>query len=160
QPRTTTTQLVASPGPASTFGDSVTFTATVTPSDTSLGVPTGTVVFKVDGAVQGSVPLDDQGQASITLDSLAAGTRTIRAEFSGSTLFVSSATTLTQTVRKDDTSLELVGSQSPSAVGEAVTFQATVTAGSGVPDGAVTFSVNGVPHNSAPVVDGVAQMSM
>src|SRR5262249_42658778 len=48
-PLDTTTTLSASSSSAK-LGDSVTFTATIGASDTSAGVPTGTVQFQVDGA--------------------------------------------------------------------------------------------------------------
>jgi hypothetical protein len=146
------------------FGQPVTFTATVIPSDLELGTPTGSVAFKVDGAIQAEVPLDDQGQARITLDTLAVGRRTISAEYSGSTeRFAPSSVALTQTVSKASTSLDLVSTQPLSAVGEVVTFRATVLVsvpGQGEPNGTVTFFVNGRRWTAAPVIDGVAELAI
>jgi Bacterial Ig-like domain (group 3) len=71
----TTTALTASPG-TSVAGQTVTFTAAVTPQAGG-AVPTGSIQFEVDGADGGSpMPLSDSGTASLALDSLGLGART------------------------------------------------------------------------------------
>ncbi len=92
----TTTQLVASP-PSSTFGHSVTFTATVTPVSPAIGVPTGNVTFKVDG-VQVSTRTLSGGTASIATTSLAGGAHTISAGYSGDADFNASLASINYTV--------------------------------------------------------------
>ena len=92
----TTTQLVASP-PSSTFGQSVTFTATVTPVSPAIGVPTGNVTFKVDG-VQVSTRTLSGGTASIATTSLAGGAHTISAGYSGDADFNASSASINYTV--------------------------------------------------------------
>src|SRR5512135_1546470 len=97
---TTTTQLVSSANP-STFGQAVTFTATVAPA-LGAGTPIGTVTFTFDGQWQAPVPLavvNGADQATLTLRSLPAGAHTIAAYYDGYLGFtVSTAPPLTQTV--------------------------------------------------------------
>src|SRR5262249_9135505 len=96
-----TTQPASSPHP-SPVGQSVTFTAIVTPAS-GTGTPTGTVTFTVDGqAQQPPAPLqvvNGEDEATFTTATLTAGPHTVAAAYSGDTAFNSStATALTQTV--------------------------------------------------------------
>ena len=50
----TTITLTASPGSTSTYGQALTFTATVSPTDSGDPTPTGTVGFEIDGTPIGS----------------------------------------------------------------------------------------------------------
>jgi Bacterial Ig-like domain (group 3)/Calx-beta domain len=85
-----TTAVSSSVNP-SEFGQSVTFTATVTSSG---GTPTGTVQFKDGGSNLGSPQPVTAGVAQLTTSSLASGTHTITAEYSGDTNFIASTGTL------------------------------------------------------------------
>jgi hypothetical protein len=90
----TTIALVSSQNPAS-FGQSITFTATVTPQFS--GIPTGTVTF-LDGAkVLKTVPLS-AGSASFTTSTLAQGAHNITAKYNASTSFTGNSGLLGQTV--------------------------------------------------------------
>jgi hypothetical protein len=91
----TTTGVFSSANP-STFGGSVTFTATVS---AAAGTPGGSVEFSVDGADLGSpVPLA-AGSALISTATLGAGSHSIVATYSGDADFKpSTSPTLTQTV--------------------------------------------------------------
>ncbi|MEX4009270.1 Ig-like domain repeat protein [Neoaquamicrobium sediminum] len=154
----TTTALASSLNP-SNGGDSVTFTAMVT-AVSGGGTPTGTVTFTVDGTAQAPVTLDGSGQATFTTASLAPGSKTIEAAYSGDTTYTGSTDTLTQTVEQIATTTALASSQNPSNGGDSVTFVATVAAasGGGTPTGTVTFTVDGVAQ--APVaLDGNGQAS-
>jgi hypothetical protein len=75
----TTTSITASPNPASP-GSSVAITANVkSPS----GIPAGTVTI-LDGAVQlASLPLDNQGNATLNTSALAIGVHSLSATYSG-----------------------------------------------------------------------------
>lgn len=76
-----TTTTVSSNNNPSFTGTSVTFTATVTSGGP---VTTGTVTFSVDGSVvQSGSALNGSGQATYTTSSLAEGTHTIQAAYSG-----------------------------------------------------------------------------
>jgi hypothetical protein len=94
---TTTTALASSLNP-STFGQSVTFTATVTPEFS--GAPTGSVVFKNGTATLGTVTLSG-GVASYTTTKLAVGMDSITAAYGGSGSFARSTSAPTvQTVNQ------------------------------------------------------------
>jgi hypothetical protein len=71
------------PGGA-TYGQSITFTATVAPSGGS-GTPTGTVQFQIDGANAGSPVTLSGGKATLTTTTLAVGQHTIAALYLSNT---------------------------------------------------------------------------
>jgi hypothetical protein len=91
QKAATTTTLSSSLNPSG-LGDSVTFTATVT---STAGALTGTIQFKIDGTNSGSpMTLNGSGVATISTSTLAAGTHTIAADYSGDGNFNTSSGTL------------------------------------------------------------------
>src|SRR5579863_7752506 len=96
----TTTTVTSSAGP-STYGQSVTFTATIASGMTA---PTGSVQFKVDGVNSGTAvgvspcsPSPD-ACATLTTSTLSAGSHTIEADFVGTGEFTNSFNTFTQMV--------------------------------------------------------------
>jgi hypothetical protein len=91
---TTKTKLVSSANPSS-FGQSVTFTASVTPEFS--GTPSGTVTF-MDGATTLKTVTLSGGTAKFTTSTLASGTHNIKATYNGNTQFTASSAALTQTV--------------------------------------------------------------
>ncbi|WP_236257346.1 Ig-like domain-containing protein [Streptomyces hygroscopicus] len=97
-PSATTTSVSSAPDP-STLGQSVTFTAVVTPVAPGTGVPTGTVTFVIGGSGGGVFvqPLTS-GTATLSLSTLAVGTQPVAAVYSGDTSFLPSSGTDTQTV--------------------------------------------------------------
>jgi uncharacterized repeat protein (TIGR01451 family) len=87
----TSTALTSSVNP-SDFGQSVTFTATV--SATAV-IPAGSVQFKVDGANAGvPVPLNAGGIATFTTSTLSSATHVIGADYAGDANFNASTNTL------------------------------------------------------------------
>jgi hypothetical protein len=138
----TTTSLSTSQSTAN-VGQSVTFTAVVAPG-TGTGTPTGTVTFSIDGQAQTPVDLTVVGGADLATFStttLAVGSHTIGAAYSGDTTFAAStANPLTQTVDAPTTTT-LTSSASSSLVGQSVTFTATVSgpSGAGTPSGSVSL---------------------
>jgi autotransporter-associated beta strand protein len=80
-----------------TYGDSVTFTATVTGSGVT---PTGTVTFKDGATVLATATLDGSGQATFTTSAGTAGAHPISAEYAGDDYYYTSTANLTQTVNK------------------------------------------------------------
>ena len=107
----------------STFGKSVTFTATVT---SSYGTPTGTVTF-MDGASSLAAPTLASGKASFTPSTLAAGNHTITVIYGGDANFnTSTSIPLTQVVNLASTTTTIASSSNPSTYGQTVTFTATV----------------------------------
>jgi Bacterial Ig-like domain (group 3) len=138
------TSVTSSASP-SVFGQSVTFTATVAPTQPGLGTPTGTVTFAdvTSGATLGTATLDATGKATFTTTALSLGTHTVRADYSGDSKFPASSGTVTQTVNRASTTTALASATNPSTANQSVTFTATVTAtapGSGTPTGTVTFT--------------------
>lgn len=73
--------IAATPLPA-VWGQPVTFEATVA-GPQGLGVPTGRVDFRAGAELLGSAQLDQTGTASITVGSLAVGTRNVVAAYEG-----------------------------------------------------------------------------
>jgi hypothetical protein len=157
-PTPTTTTMVSSPNP-STFGQSVTFTATVTP--TAGGTPTGTVTFTADGSnVLGAISLSG-GQAALMASSLAVGSHSIVARYSGDSAHLASASTAwTQTVKVASTTTGVTSSLNPAAIGQTVTYTATVTSQyMGITSGSVTFKSGSTALGSATLVNGQASIS-
>jgi CSLREA domain-containing protein len=91
--RATSTSITSSLNPAN-FGQSVTFTATVTSSS---GTPTGTVQFKIDNANLGMpVSLNASGVAQITTSSMSAGAHMVIVNYAGDSDFSPSSGALAQ----------------------------------------------------------------
>ena len=151
-----TTAVVSSLNP-SALGSSVTFTATVT------GVvitPTGTVTFKDGATTLGSAALNGSGQASIAVATLAAGSHSITAIYSGDLLYNSSTSVvLTQTVNQAASTTAITSSVNPSAPGQSVIFTATVSGPAGTPTGTVTFKDGATTIGSASLAGGQASFS-
>jgi hypothetical protein len=150
---TTTVTFVSNP---SAFGESVTFTATVTPDPGA-----GTVQFTVDGVGLGApVPVGPGGAAvSAAVSDLTVGAHDVDAAFSGTANHAPSIGSLVQNVVAAPTSTTLDSDTNPSVYGDTVTFDATVSLADLEPTGTVTFSSDGVPLagcTSEPLTAGVA----
>jgi Subtilase family/Bacterial Ig-like domain (group 3)/Bacterial cadherin-like domain/Bacterial Ig domain len=138
----TTTNVSSSVNPT-VFGQSVTFTATLSVNSPGSGTPTGTVTFKDGATTLGTGAVNASGQATFSISTLTVASHSITATYGGDANFnTSTSTTLTQTVNKAATSTSVTSSVNPSVFGQAVMFTATVAAtapGSGTPTGTVTF---------------------
>ena len=132
----TATTLVSSLNPSS-FGQSVTFTATVT---SAYGVPTGPVTFAVNGTTVATVALSG-GHAAYSTTALTPGTHFITATYPNSTdYYTSTSAAISEVTKAAVTTTKLVSSHNPATHGTSVTFTANVTAASGpTPMGTVTF---------------------
>jgi hypothetical protein len=137
----------------SVFGQSVSFTATISATAPGAGTPTGTVQF-LDGGnpIAGCTSVAvAAGQAVCSASALSVGNHTVTAAYSGDGNFNTSNGSLTgnpQVVNKANTSVGLTSSQNPSVFGQPVTFTATlsVTApGAGTPTGSISFLDGGNP---------------
>lgn len=157
-----TTTTVASSSSSVYVGQLVTFTASVawghgTPPDGEL------VTFNdlTTGLTLGTSPLSG-GVATFTTSSLAQGTHTIRAKYSGDAEFSPSYATLTQMVQRYPTTTALTSSLNPSSFGQAVTFTATVTnSGGPTPTGTVAFYNGSTVWGTATLnSSGVAQVTI
>ena len=152
----TTTALSSSANPA-TFGQSMTFTATV-----ASGLGTfdngGTVQFAIDGANFGSPVSLTSGKATIQASTLIVGTHTVTATYSGDTNFAGGSGTLSggQVVNQSSTTTTVSSTASPVTFGQTVTMTATVAAGSGTFDngGTVQFKVDGANFGSPASLSG------
>jgi hypothetical protein len=136
-PSQTTTTLTASPSP-STFGQSVTFKATVAPP-TGSATPTGSVTFYDGSASLGTATLATSGgvtSASLAVSTLAVGNHTITAVYSGNTNYSSSTSSpLTQVVTP------------------AVPTVTAVNPNSGPTGGGISVTITGTGFTNATAVD-------
>jgi hypothetical protein len=153
QSQTSTTTTVTSSWPSSTFGQSVTFTASVAPS-----AAIGTVQFFDGGSALGTVALSG-GSASLTTASLTAGTHSITASYSGDANFAgSTSAAIAQTVSKASTTTALTSSLNPSSTGQAVTFTAAISPSLG-PTGTVEFFDNANSIGTVALSGGSASLT-
>jgi len=156
----TTTTVTSSVNP-SVFGQSVTFTATVSPVAPGAGTPTGAVTFLDGGSSIGAGTLAG-GVATFTTSALAVGSHTLTTSYGGDTSFNGSTGSLTgnpQVVNKANTTTAVTSSVNPSVLGQPVTFTATVSAvapGAGTATGTVTFLDGGIPIGTGTLSAGVA----
>ncbi len=138
--RGSATIALTSPGGSAVFGQSVTFVARVE----APGTPEGTVTFSDGGIPMDTIPLGGSGQATLAISSLALGSHTITASYSGDADILgvqSSATDLS--VAPDGTRVVLV----PQAIFKkkkvvSVGLKAEIepiSPGGGLPTGQVTF---------------------
>jgi Pro-kumamolisin, activation domain/Bacterial Ig-like domain (group 3) len=143
----TTTTIIASVNPSS-YGQSVTVTATVTPATT--GTATGTVTFKNGTTTLGTATISG-GKATFATSALTAGAHSITATYGGSTDYLASTSAaLSHTVNRATTSSTLTSSLNPSTHGTAVTLTAKVSAATGsTPTGAVTFKDGSITLGTA-----------
>jgi beta-glucosidase len=161
----TTTSLTSSPNP-SVLGEAVTFTATVGVNSPGVGTPTGSVNFFDTGTLLGAGSLDLNGQATLSLASLALGVHNaITATYGGDASFIGSASNAyTHTVGQANTTTSLTSSPNPSVYGQMVTFTATVGLsgpGTGTPTGSVNFFDNGTSLGSGSLdLNGQATLSL
>src|SRR5208282_4741412 len=162
---TSSTSVTSSTNP-STYGTSVTFTATIDGQYGEVkgrnGAVRGRGMVKgraqdVSGTVQwsantgcGTTPVTtgNPGIATCTTSSLPVGTDTITGTYSGDSNHSGSAGTLSggQIVNQAVSSTTVLSSMDPSAYGQAVSFTASVTGSS--PTGTVQFNIDGSPFGS------------
>ena len=132
----TAMSLSASPNP-SFVGQSVTFLATIKSAFGS--IPDGEIIAFSGGKNYGTAILKN-GIATLAIDSLPAGSSSIRASYAGDDTFSANFASVLQTVKRYSTSTTLSSNINPSSVGQSVTFTAIVTSsGPTTPVGWVTF---------------------
>jgi hypothetical protein len=159
-PRPTVAVLQSSTASPTTYGQAVSFNVAVS---SGAGVPGGNVTLLSGGVPVAAAALVD-GQATLSLGSLDAGTHMLSAEYSGGGGFsASSSPGVTHTVNAATTMTELTSSQNPSRTGDAVTFTAvvhSVAPGAGAPAGSVAFLRNGVVIGSGALASGSARLTV
>jgi uncharacterized repeat protein (TIGR03803 family) len=137
-PAVTTTTLSSSPNPSS-FAQVVMFTATV---NSSLGAPpNGEIVSFEQGTTVLGTGVLSGGRATLSISTLAVGTKTIKASYGGDANFSSSTSAAVgQVIQKVATAVTLISSQNPSTFGQSVTLTATVAPEfGGTPTGTLVF---------------------
>jgi hypothetical protein len=140
-----TTSVVTSSLNPATFGQPVTFTASVSGNS-----PTGTVQF-MDGTSTLGAPITlTAGSAGLTTSSLAGGTHSITAVYSGDVSNTPSTSAVLSEVisLKTTTTTSVATSADPAPPGQLVTFTASVTGSS--PTGTIQF-MDGTASLGAPV---------
>jgi hypothetical protein len=150
-----------------TLGSPVTITATATGGYGA--IPTGQVIFTVDGAPLDPIDLDATGLASFTTSALALGIHNITASYAGSLDFYPAADSpvFLQRIVPPPTVSIITSSLNPSAVGDRVTFTADVIPPAGSTSGlsgTFTFRDGNVVFATQPVVQkgglSIAQTSI
>lgn len=153
-PAPTSTVVTSATNPV-LYGQPVSFTATVSTSVTGVGPPGGAVQFYVSGNPVGSPVTLSAGKAtSAAIGTLAVGSDTVTAAYSGDTDFAGSSAiggsaVVSETVNQAPTKITVTG---PSTVtqGQAATFQVTVSGGD-PPSGSVVFSAGSANLGTAPL---------
>ena len=153
---------VTAPSGAISYGQSVTFGATLTPAAGSVGTPHGTVTFYVDSVPQAPATLSNEA-ASLTLTSLTGGAHVITATYNGdpadnfassasNTLNITVGTAATTTSVVTITAALLYTNPTSTNPGTAVTLTVTIAPSvTGTPTGSVTFTSGSTILGSAAV---------
>jgi hypothetical protein len=164
----TATAVTSSVDP-SVSGQTVIYTAIVTPTAPAAGTPTGTVTFMDDDTtISGCIAQPMVGGVAPCANVYAAvGGHAITAVYNGDANFTSSTSPiLTQTVNQGTTSTLVTASADPSVSGQTVTYTATVAAlapASGTPSGTATFMDGATAIGGCiaqPLIGGVAACSI
>jgi ELWxxDGT repeat protein len=135
--------LTASPN-TSVFGQTVSFTATVSAMGPGSGTAAGAVDFKEDGTdlTPGGVTFSG-GRATFSSSNLSVGAHTITATYSGDGNFIASSGSHTQAVNQATSRTVIFSFPDPSVFGQVVPFTVSVPAlspGKGTPTGSVVFT--------------------
>jgi hypothetical protein len=140
QATTTTTSLTASPNPVAT-GQTLTLTAAV--QGTGGTAPAGTVSFLSGSTLLGTATVNSSGAATLTITTLAVGTYSLTAQYSGDATFLASTSavvSVTVSSQATATTTSLTASPNPVVTGQTLTLTATVQGGgSTFPVGTVNF---------------------
>jgi hypothetical protein len=144
-----TTTAFSSPPSTASFGQSVSYTVTVTGADGL--VPAGQVTLFVDFSAAGVMTLNSGGQATFTLSNLNAGSHVLGASYAGNGTDLYSATgALTQQVNPAPTTLTIVSSAQSAILGNPISYTVTVASPSSgmVPSGPVTLFIDFTPQGT------------
>jgi RHS repeat-associated protein len=148
----TTTALASSLNP-STYGQGVTWTASVSGN----GTPTGIITFKDGSAVLGTATMA-AGTASFSSSTVTGGVHSMTAVYAGDAgNNTSTSAALSQTVNKLATSTALAVSVNPSVGGQLATLTATVTGST--PIGSVTFKDGAATLGTAALSAGASSFA-
>jgi RHS repeat-associated protein len=147
-----TTSLTSTANPAP-FGQSVTFTASI-----SGQAPSGSVTF-ADGAITLGVGSINAAVATFSSAALTTGSHTITASYAGDTNnAASSSAALMQTISAAASTTTLSVTPNPALAAQSVTLLASVTGAN--PSGSVTFTDAGATLGTASINAGAASFSL
>ena len=150
--QTTTTHLNASPNPG-IVGQSVTFTATVSPVPT--GMPTGTVTFYNSTTLLGTATVNSSGVATYATSSLIPGSYSMTAAYSGNVGFVASTSTVLGFTVRIAPTYSVTAPNTPFTVtrGGSVNINVFLLPDGGAYNSLVTMSASGLPANTTATFD-------
>jgi len=155
--RATTTTVTSSLNP-STYGRSVTFTATVA-RVSGTGTPTGSVQFVIDGVNTGAPVALNTGRARYSTASLGAGHHSVVAVYGGSAVFAGSGSSaFVQNVLTATSTTTLTASRGTASLGQAITFTARVTPLAAT--GNVQFYLDGSAYGGPAALDGTGRATL
>ena len=162
-PKPTTLSLSVSPAGTNSFGQSVTLTATLTPSSIQGFTPSGqSVVFYSNGTKLGTGVLNP-GTATLTVSNLAVGTDSLTAVYTtdGGSFASSTSNAVSYSVTQGvSTTLTISTPYSSITFGDTVQIYAqlapVLSGGPSFEGEPITFYDNGVVLGTAPVIGGIA----
>jgi hypothetical protein len=135
---------IESSQPAVSLYQPVTFTATVAPVVAGGPAPGGTVMFtNASGDLLGTSNVQSNGTAVFSTTYNDLGAQSVSAFYSGDTTYSPAAAAVSETITTLDPQLSLTNSPASFAVGQPVTFTATVSSvatGTAAPTGTIEFT--------------------
>jgi hypothetical protein len=153
----TTTVATSSTNPSS-FGQSITLSATIQPA--LGGNATGTVTF-LDGTSALGTGSVSSNTAQLSVSSLAVGAHSITAKYSGDANYLASTSSaFTQTVNQGAATTSVSSSLNPAVFGQSATFRVSVQATSGTPTGTVTLMDGSTSLGTTTLGGGIAQFTI
>jgi len=153
----TVTTIVPSANP-SVYGQSVTWTVSVTSTGTA--TPTGRVRFTTGIQTIGEVELDGSGNAMFSTSILNAGIHPVTALYLGDEANLRSTSTgVNQTVQQAATTASIKSSLNPSTEGRQVAFIATFSSPTRRPVGQVTFMAGTTVLGTVQLCSGIARLA-
>ncbi|MGA7924484.1 MAG: Ig-like domain-containing protein [Candidatus Sulfotelmatobacter sp.] len=153
----TTATLASSLNP-SIYGQTVTWTATVTTSGSI--PPTGKVNFEWDGDSIGTATLNASGVTTLTKSNLNADPYPLTAVYAGdANNGPSTSAILNQVVKETTSAATLSSSANPSTQGQAITFTAKITSPTVTATGPVTFTAGKTVLGTAQLSGGKAKFT-
>ena len=152
----TETSLSSSSNP-SNYGQPITLRAVVIPS--YRGTPTGTVTF-FDGTTQLASATLNNGRASLTISTLAAGDHSLTAVYAGDNDFAPSTSAVwMQTVERSRVAIDLTSNPNPAYVNQPVTFSVIVSGTATTPTGSAAFKQGTTVLATVPLANGQASFT-
>ena len=153
---TSTSLFVGAPAGTIYYDQTVTLTAKLTPSTTTIA-PTGTFTFTIDGKTQSPQQIGN-GTATLALPSLTAGPHSVSITYSGDGIYASNAATVSFTVSQAVTTTTLTITPVNTAGSLSLAFAATVASPTATGEtGIVSFYYGAtLLGTAAPAANGIA----